>query len=358
MVTQVCWSVRTVRDEILHDVKKVIDSSCSVCLRQATNVPFCWVLSQQMNMRIPHGKSRWNLLSPKMASPSVRVALLCALLAPASAYYAVPSIACSTATAVLLRSPSVVAALPANEKCSFVLLAGGSGSRMKADRPKQFLDLLGKPVLQWDLELLLSIEGIDRIVLVISEEFRQLPFLEKFKSDKRLVFAQPGKERQNSVENGLAGIADDCTLVALHDAARPLVTLDAIERCFADAAAHDAAVLAVPCKPTIKESNDGKFVLRTLDRSKLWDIQTPQILRPQMLRDGFVNANQKKLAVTDDVSVVELMGRPVKLTVGEYTNLKLTTPEDMIIAETILKDRGERRQRSLLGMLKGLLRRK
>ena len=220
------------------------------------------------------------------------------------------------------------------------------------------LDLLGKPVLQWDLELLLSIEGIDRIVLVISEEFRQLPFLEKFKSDKRLVFAQPGKERQNSVENGLAGIADDCTLVAIHDAARPLVTLDAIERCFADAAAHDAAVLAVPCKPTIKESNDGKFVLRTLDRSKLWDIQTPQILRPQMLRDGFVNANQKKLAVTDDVSVVELMGRPVKLTVGEYTNLKLTTPEDMIIAETILKDRGERRQRSLLGMLKGLLRRK
>ena len=298
--------------------------------------------------------------SPRKMSTSIlnKVALLCALLAPASAYYAVPRIACSTATAVLLRSPSVVAALPANEKCSFVLLAGGSGSRMKADRPKQFLDLLGKPVLQWDLELLLSIEGIDRIVLVISEEFRQLPFLEKFKSDKRLVFAQPGKERQNSVENGLAGIADDCTLVAIHDAARPLVTLDAIERCFADAAAHDAAVLAVPCKPTIKESNDGKFVLRTLDRSKLWDIQTPQILRPQMLRDGFVNANQKKLAVTDDVSVVELMGRPVKLTVGEYTNLKLTTPEDMIIAETILKDRGERRQRSLLGMLKGLLRRK
>ena len=240
------------------------------------------------------------------------------------------------------RSSMVTAALPSSEKCSFVLLAGGSGSRMKADRPKQFLDLLGKPVLQWDLELLLSIDGIERVVLVIAEEFRDLDFLKKYTADERLVFASPGKERQNSVENGLAGIPEDCTLVAIHDAARPLVTLDSIDKCFADASKHDAAVLAVPCKPTIKESNDGEFVLRTLDRSKLWDIQTPQILRPQMLRDGFVNANQKDLAVTDDVSVVELMGKPVKLTVGEYTNLKLTTPEDMIIAETILRDRGER----------------
>lgn len=231
--------------------------------------------------------------------------------------------------------------LPEGEKCSFVLLAGGSGSRMKADRPKQFLDLLGKPVLQWDLELLLGIEGIERIVLVIAEEFRSMDFLKPSLADSRLVFADPGKERQNSVENGLAQLGDDCTLVAIHDAARPLVTLDAIERCFADAAQHDAAVLAVPCKPTIKESEDGQFVKQTLDRSKLWDVQTPQILRPGMLRNGFKNANEKGLAVTDDVSVVELMGKPVKLTVGDYTNLKLTTPEDMIIAETILRDRGE-----------------
>ena len=86
-------------------------------------------------------------------------------------------------------------------------------------------------------------------------------------------------------------------------------------------------------------SDDGEFVKQTLDRSKLWDVQTPQILRPQMLRDGFKNANEKQLAVTDDVSVVELMGKPVKLTVGEYTNLKLTTPEDMVIADQILAGR-------------------
>ena len=104
-----------------------------------------------------------------------------------------------------VRSPvDVRMALPAGEKCSFVLLAGGSGSRMKADRPKQFLDLLGKPVLQWDLELLLGIEDLQRIVLVISEEFRDMEFLKPALEDERLVFADPGKERQNSVESGLA----------------------------------------------------------------------------------------------------------------------------------------------------------
>ena len=226
---------------------------------------------------------------------------------------------------------------------------------MKADRPKQFLDLLGKPVLQWDLELLLAIEGIDKVVLVIAPEFREMDFLKPFVGNEKLVFALPGAERQNSVENGLAGVAEDCTLVAIHDAARPLVTPESIFACFADAAAHDAAVLAVPCKPTIKESNDGEFVLKTLERAKLWDVQTPQIIRPQLLRDGFANANKKNLAVTDDVSVVELMGKKVKLTVGEYTNLKLTTPEDMIIAETILRDRGEKpRGNGLVGRIKRL----
>ena len=271
----------------------------------------------------------------------MRSCVLLALLAPsATAAYHVPHAPFRTA-APLARTHAPHMALPAGEKCSFVLLAGGSGSRMKADRPKQFLDLLGKPVLQWDLELLLAIEGIDKVVLVIAPEFREMEFLKPYVGNERLEFALPGKERQNSVENGLAGVPSDCTLVAIHDAARPLVTRDSIFKCFADASEHDAAVLAVPCKPTIKESEDGEFVLRTLERAKLWDVQTPQIIRPQLLRDGFQNANEKNLAVTDDVSVVELMGKKVKLTVGEYTNLKLTTPEDMIIAETILRDRGE-----------------
>ena len=127
--------------------------------------------------------------------------------------------------------------------------------------------------------------------------------------------------------------------MAVHDAARPLVTIDEVHACIRDAAQHGAAVLAVPMKATVKESDDGEFVGRTLERSRLWEIQTPQIMRPQLLRDGFTKVRAENLEVTDDVSIVEQMGEPVKLTVGEYTNLKLTTPEDMVIASRILQER-------------------
>jgi len=229
--------------------------------------------------------------------------------------------------------------VPADEKLAFVLLAGGTGSRMKADRPKQFLELQGKPVLAHSLELLLGMERLDSVVLVIAPDYRDLDFLQPMKADARLKFADPGKERQDSVRNGLAGVPEACTLVAVHDAARPLVTVDAIGNCFCDAAEHGAAVLAVPMKPTVKESEDGQFVKRTLDRSTLWDVQTPQIIRPALLREGFEKVEEEGLEVTDDVSIIEQLGKPVKITMGEYTNLKLTTPEDMVIAETILASR-------------------
>jgi len=179
-------------------------------------------------------------------------------------------------------------------------------------------------------------------VLVIAEQYRDMDFLQPAVADGRLIFADPGAERQDSVRSGLAAAqTTSCTLVAVHDAARPLVSVDAICDCLCDAAEHGAAVLAVPMKATVKESEDGQFVLRTLDRSKLWEIQTPQVIRPQLLADGFDKVAAEGLEVTDDVSIVELLGKPVKLTMGEYTNLKLTTPEDMVIAQTILAGREE-----------------
>lgn len=104
---------------------------------------------------------------------------------------------------------------------------------------------------------------------------------------------------------------------------------------------HGAAVLGVPMKATVKESADGEFVLRTINRSRLWEIQTPQVIKPDILSEAFALVTEKGLEVTDDVSMVEQVGRPVKLTMGKYTNIKLTTPEDIGVAEGFLRERAE-----------------
>ena len=109
--------------------------------------------------------------------------------------------------------------------------------------------------------------------------------------------------------------------------------------CIGDAKEHGAAVLGVPCKATIKESEDGSFVQRTIERSRLWEVHTPQVIRIESLLKGFKKVAEENLEVTDDVSVIEQLGEPVKLTKGEYTNLKITTPEDMDVAEAILEER-------------------
>ncbi|KAG5181396.1 2-C-methyl-D-erythritol 4-phosphate cytidylyltransferase-domain-containing protein [Tribonema minus] len=219
-----------------------------------------------------------------------------------------------------------------------IILAGGVGSRMKANMPKQFLELRGKPVLQHSLELFRSLDGISRIILVIDQQYRD-QFKTMQEEEPRLVFADPGIERQNSVFNGLQAVHEGASVVCIHDAARPLVTKECIYQVLRDAEEHGAAVLGVPMKATVKESEDGQFVLRTIDRSRLWEIQTPQVIKPALLREGFERVEQEKLEVTDDVSIIEQLGLPVKLTMGEYTNLKLTTPDDMVVAEQILKSR-------------------
>ena len=235
----------------------------------------------------------------------------------------------------------------------FVLLAGGTGSRMKANMPKQYLPLKGVPVLHHSLNLFLEtlvahckeqgVQGPPNVVLVMDPTYQPeyQPIVDKYKG--RLAFANPGAERQGSVENGLNKLVEisngQCTYAAIHDSARPLVTVEEICNVIRDAKEHGAAVLGVPCKATIKESEDGEFVLRTIPRARLWEVHTPQVVQIDTLLRGFAKVEEEKLEVTDDVSIVEALGLPVKLTRGEYTNLKITTPEDMDVAEAILEDR-------------------
>eukprot|EP00533_Pseudo-nitzschia_delicatissima_P001409 CAMPEP_0116093638 /NCGR_PEP_ID=MMETSP0327-20121206/8704_1 /TAXON_ID=44447 /ORGANISM="Pseudo-nitzschia delicatissima, Strain B596" /LENGTH=299 /DNA_ID=CAMNT_0003585187 /DNA_START=42 /DNA_END=942 /DNA_ORIENTATION=+ len=235
----------------------------------------------------------------------------------------------------------------------FVLLAGGTGSRMKASMPKQYLPLRGVPVLHHSLDLFLEklvehcnsgdVSPPENVVLVMDPKYQSeyQPIVDRYPG--RLEFANPGEERQGSVENGLNKLVEmsegKCNYVAVHDSARPLVTIEEICNVVGDAKEHGAAVLGVPCKATIKESEDGSFVLRTIERSRLWEVHTPQVIKIESLLKGFKKVAEENLEVTDDVSVIEQLGEPVKLTRGEYTNLKITTPEDMDVAEAILEER-------------------
>lgn len=172
--------------------------------------------------------------------------------------------------------------------------------------------------------------------------------------DGQLVFANPGKERQGSVLNGLNKLVESTTLpeddniisrceyIAVHDSARPLVTIPEVLAVVSDAQSVGAAVLGVPCKATIKESDDGGHtVMRTIPRERLWEVHTPQVVRVTALLRGFAKVEAEDLAVTDDVSIIEALGETVRLTRGEYANLKITTPEDMDVAAAILRERGE-----------------
>jgi 2-C-methyl-D-erythritol 4-phosphate cytidylyltransferase len=255
-----------------------------------------------------------------------------------------------------LAASSVTDGAPAVDmgNVGFVVLAGGTGSRMKAGMPKQYLPLRGVPVLHYSLNLFLErlvahckeqgVVGPPHVVLVMDAMYQPeyQPIVDKFKG--QLAFANPGKERQGSVENGLNKLVEissgNCKYAAIHDSARPLVTIEEVCNVVRDAKEHGAAVLGVPCKATIKESEDGAFVLRTIPRARLWEVHTPQVVQIDVLLRGFAKVKAENLEVTDDVSIVEALGEPVKLTLGEYTNLKITTPEDMDVAEAILQDRG------------------
>lgn len=234
--------------------------------------------------------------------------------------------------------------LPPMRDVGVVLLSAGVGKRMGAGIPKQYIKLLNLEIALHSLNVFLQCD-VAAIVIVCAEEWRKDIFqahLDKQPSVKPAIkFADGGAERQDSVRNGLALIENE--FVAVHDAARPLVTAAEVAKVVADARAHGAALLAVQTKATIKQATgfkDKAVVSSTPDRKMLWEAHTPQVIRSALLRRGFENAERNNLAVTDDVSLVEFLNEPVKLTEGEYTNIKVTTPEDLAVAEAILRSRG------------------
>jgi 2-C-methyl-D-erythritol 4-phosphate cytidylyltransferase len=221
-----------------------------------------------------------------------------------------------------------------------VIPAAGVGKRMNSTTPKQFLDLLGKPILIHTLEVFEQHPLISEINIVTNEDnMNHLESLiRKYNLKKVKKIVRGGKERQDSVHAGV--VATQTEWVMVHDAARAFITSAEISSLIQ--AVNDqqlAATLAVPVKDTIKRVNHANVVEETLDREQLWSIQTPQLFHRKILLHAHQHAEKHNLAGTDDAMLVEWLSIPVKVVEGNYTNLKITTPEDILLGETILTKR-------------------
>ena len=220
-----------------------------------------------------------------------------------------------------------------------IILAAGSGTRMKAGKNKLFLELSGKTVLEHTIEAFESSDSIDGIVLVAKKEERE--WVEKLVSErsyhKIISTVNGGKERQDSVLCGLKALPESCERVLIHDGARPFVT-DALLRALLDALKVDCGTVAgVPAKDTIKRVNADGMVVETLVRSELWQMQTPQCFYKEPILKCYLDADREGFRGTDDASLAEHYGMDVKIIRSHYENIKLTTPEDLDLAEVFLK---------------------
>jgi 2-C-methyl-D-erythritol 4-phosphate cytidylyltransferase/2-C-methyl-D-erythritol 2,4-cyclodiphosphate synthase len=226
-------------------------------------------------------------------------------------------------------------------KTGVIIPAAGSGSRMETARPKQFLALAGVPVLARTLRAVLDHPKIDAAAAVLPPDQLQsgaellLPFLSPAQQ-KKLLFTAGGASRQESVRNGLAALPADIDRVLVHDGARPLVTAAIIDRCIAGLDAHGAVIAAVPVKDTLKEVAADGAALRTVDRERLWQAQTPQGALRSLLEQACQQAEADGFVGTDEASLLERAGIPVSVVMGGEQNLKITRPEDMALAAALI----------------------
>ena len=233
-------------------------------------------------------------------------------------------------------------------KTAAIVLAAGQGKRMQSAVAKQFLLLNNEPVVCHSLRAFEESE-VETIVLVTGADeiqFCKDEIVEKYGFKKVSAIVVGGKERYHSVYEGLCALVevlDAGGIVLIHDGARPMVTQEIIARTIEEAKAHGACVAAMPVKDTIKVADSNGFAAATLDRSTLWQIQTPQTFVYELVYGAYqklLSDETYQKGITDDAMVVESMcGGSVKLVEGNYENIKVTTPEDMIVAESFLKKR-------------------
>ncbi|MBX7153186.1 2-C-methyl-D-erythritol 4-phosphate cytidylyltransferase [bacterium] len=222
-----------------------------------------------------------------------------------------------------------------------IIPAAGVGQRMKSSsegKSKQFLTLQDRPLIYYTLKKFEDSEYVDDIIIVCEEQW--IPYVatdivDTFEFTKVRKIVTGGAQRQDSVFNGLQAV-ERTDIVLVHDAVRPFISTEKINALIEECLTYEAVILAVQPKDTIKSQDHHQFVDKTLDRTELWNVQTPQAFHYGLLIEAFDEAKRKKFYGTDESTLVEAIGVKVKLLEGEYQNIKITTPEDLVIAEAIL----------------------
>lgn len=227
-------------------------------------------------------------------------------------------------------------------KCTAIILAAGQGKRMKTKVQKQFLMLQGKPLLYYSLACFQKSDEIQEIVVVTGKEsigYCRSEIIEKYGFTKVKSIAEGGKERYDSVYAGLEACSADTDYVFIHDGARPFVTEDIIKRTKEVAVTYQACIAGMPSKDTVKIIDENNMVSATPERSRVWSVQTPQVFLYSLIKEAHDTARSVSMqGITDDAMVVEqYKNTPVHIVEGAYENIKITTPEDILVAEKILE---------------------
>ena len=227
------------------------------------------------------------------------------------------------------------------EMIAAIIVAAGKGTRMGPNVDKLWLEVAGRPVIAHTWQRFNDAVEIDEIILVVRDgmQIHFAELAEKFHFEKKFQIVIGGAERQDSVWNGLAAVSTLTEIVAIQDAARPCTTGELIAATIQAARETGAAVAAQPVADTLKETADGKIISRTVDRSKLWAVQTPQTFRLEVIRRAIAAARASRLQLTDDTAACELIGQPVQLVKNNSPNPKVTVPADLPFVASLLEQR-------------------
>lgn len=235
---------------------------------------------------------------------------------------------------------------------SVIIAAAGMSNRMGSKINKQFIAIDNKPILAHTLEKFDKCKYIDEIIVVSKEEeveYCRKEIVKKYGFKKVTNIVRGGKERQDSIYNGIMALNEKADIVLTHDGARPFVRGESIEAGIIGVIEYGACVIGVPVKDTIKVIDSNNSVHHTPKRDLLWAAQTPQCFWTHLLKEGYEYAIEEGIIGTDDSSLVERIGHPIKMIMGSFDNIKITTPEDLVIADSFVKDRENILSRS--GML-------